>query len=147
MQAHHLLFAVILLVAVALALWVVVILRRMRDPLDNPDGRPDWPIGLLIVVALLGLNAWMDDREARLDAQLHAEAIERARIAEGYLPPAAARLVVDLNRCPPQRPGMTSKVILAVETRPDGRHIVHPCGRIAEQHYPFETRAKREVRG
>jgi len=138
----NLLLITLLVLGVGIIAAIIIALRRVRGanplPLYFPKDykrqrhdEPNWFLGGCLVVALLGLYAWTDDRDTAIARVEH----DRARLAAGYLPPHHARLVVDLNTCPPRSDGMTDQVVMVIATQRDGGHVVHGCSRIAERQY------------
>jgi hypothetical protein len=139
---QNLLLLVILLLGVGVIALVLITLRRLRGPepghINKVTGyqrpradQPSWFWGGALAVSLILLFAWADDRDTAIARIEH----DRARLAAGYLPPHHARLVVDLNACPPRSDGMTDQVVMVIATQRDGGHVVHGCSRIAERQY------------
>lgn len=146
-NAHHLLLGLLLVIGLAIAITAVVFIRHARDPLRPVAGpekeKSDWLTGTAFVIAIVIGNAWLDNRDARIAAEVDAA---RALVSAGYFAPERATLTVNLNDCPPQRDGMTDQVIMVIATQPDGKHTQRGCSRIA--HRQYEVRKLREgVRG
>jgi len=139
----NLLLITLLVLGVAIIAAIIIALRRVRGanplPLYFPKDykrqrhdEPNWFLGGCLVVALVALYTWTDDRDTRVIARVNAE---RAAIEAGYLPGDRARLTIDLNTCPPRTDGMTDQVVMVIATKRDGGHVVHGCSRIAERQY------------
>lgn len=133
MNDHHLLLGIILLLALCIAIYAIYLLRMSAGPVTGWSR--DWIFAFGIIVALLGGNAWLDERDAKAVAQMEREGRIRELMNAGYLRPDKAWLNVNLNDCPPQIAGMTEQVVMAIATQPDGAHVVQGCSRIAGRQY------------
>ncbi len=89
------------------------LLMHHRDrPPPRDHGKPPegWLLGIGGAIAVLGLYAWLDERDARIEAMLRTP----ARVAQ--------RLTVDLDTlCPPRTDGMTDQVVMAIGTQADAK--------------------------
>jgi hypothetical protein len=138
-NTHHLLLGLLLLLGLGIAALCVTFIRHGRDPLRPVVGtqkeKSDWLLGSAFVVIILAGNSWLDNRDAKIHAQISAQ---RALVMAGYVPDEHARFDVNLNQCPPQSPGMTDQVLMVIATQADGKHVVTGCSRIA--HRMFQVR-------
>jgi len=107
------------------------------------DDRPDWPLGIGIVVLILAGFSWLDSRDAKIIAELEAQGQIRKLMAAGYLRPDKAWFKANLNDCPPRTDGMTDQVVMVITTEADGKHKSEGCSRIAQRQYIVKPKAKR----
>ena len=135
-NAHHLLLGLMLALGIAAAITIVVFIRHARDPLRPVAGsdkeKSDWLIGTAFSVLVLVGASWLDQRDARIAAEVTAA---RELIKAGYFAPERATFTVNLNECPPQREGMTDIVLMSIVTQADGKHVVRGCSRIEHRQY------------
>ena len=123
------------------ALFITAIFIIKRQPREQPRGNHTAPI-LFIIIGVALVYAQLDARERRLNETLATQQRDAKLLAQGYLPPALSRLIVDLNECPPRTDGMTDQVLMTITTQADrGGPIVTGCNRIA--HRPNIARSPR----
>lgn len=94
---------------------------------------PYWALGIALAIALLGIFAWLKERDENEHARLTQQERIAAMVKAGYLHTKVALLTIDLNACPPRTPGTTDLIVFTISTQADGGHVFHGCSRIAER--------------
>jgi hypothetical protein len=147
----YLLAALLISIAIGVVVCFLIIFRRIpRKPPSaqrrSLQDRPDWPLGIGVVVVMMGLFSWLDLRDEKFHQQMIENAQIRNLINAGYLHPDRAWLNVNLNECGPRTDGMTDQVLMVITTEADGKHVAAGCSRIAERKYIVRPKAK-QVQG
>lgn len=140
MHTGHIIIALCILLA-AIAIAAMIALLRRTDPLKKLlcDNDKDWFTPIAIVVGLISIVGYMQERDQRITQQLAAQerarATETARLKDGWLPSKCREIVISLDDCGPRGPGLTNQVVFAIATQPDCKHVNHGCTRIAQRGY------------
>lgn len=130
LEPQHLFIGLLILFGAGFIVSLIQLLRLGRDP-------KDWTVKVGIMVGILSVLGYMQERDAVLDktfaAQERAAAAEAARKKTGWLPSRCKEIVVSLDDCGPKGPGLTDQVVFAIATDADCHHINHGCTRIAHR--------------
>jgi len=146
----YLLAALLITIVIGVVALTLILWRRMpqKPPAARPKlkDRPDWPMGVGVVIVMFAFFSWLDTRDERIRLEMEAQGQIRALINAGYLHPDRAWFKANLNDCGPRTDAMTDQVVMVITTEADGKHQAAGCSRIAERQYIVKPRVK-QVQG